>query len=68
MITLFKTENCKACVALYNELVSKSIDFNVETDIEVARQYGIRGAPAIIKEDGTVLRTPAEIVQFIKKA
>lgn len=68
MITLFKTENCKACVALHNELLSKNIDFNIETDIEVARQYGIRSAPAIIKEDGTVLRTPAEIIQFIKKA
>lgn len=68
MITLFKTENCKACVALHNELLSKNIDFDIETDIEVARQYGIRSAPAIIKEDGTVLRTPAEIVQFIKKA
>jgi predicted DsbA family dithiol-disulfide isomerase len=67
MITLFKTENCKACVALYNELVSKNIDFNIETDIEVARRYGIRSAPALIREDGTVLRTPAEIVQFIKK-
>ena len=68
MITLFKTENCKACVALYNELVSKNIDFNIETDIEVARRYGIRSTPALIQEDGTVLRTPAEIVQFIKKA
>lgn len=68
MITLFKTENCKACVALHNELISKNIDFDIETDIEVARQYGIRSAPAIIKQDGTVLRTPAEIVQFIKKA
>ena len=68
MIRLFKTENCKACVALHNELLSKNIDFNIETDIEVAREYGIRSAPAIIKEDGTVLRTPAEIIQFIKKA
>ena len=67
MITLFKTENCKAYVALYNELVSKNIDFNIETDIEIARRYGIRSAPALIVEDGTVLRTPAEIVQFIKK-
>jgi hypothetical protein len=37
MITLFKTENCKACVALHNELLSKNIDFDIETDIEVAR-------------------------------
>lgn len=68
MIRLFKTENCKACQALFNELTSKGISFQVETDLEVARQLGIRSAPALIKEDGTVLRTPSEIVQFIKKA
>lgn len=68
MIRLFKTENCKACQALHTELTSKGIEFAVETDLDVARHLGIRSAPAIIKEDGTVLRSPSEIVQFIKNA
>lgn len=66
MIRLFKTENCRACHALITELTSKGVTFQVETDLEVAKQLGIRSAPALIKEDGSVLRTPQEIIKFIK--
>lgn len=67
MIKLFKTENCMACKALAKELTKREIEFTEVNDINIAASLGIRSAPAIIKEDGSVLRTPDEIKLFLKK-
>lgn len=54
MVTFYST-NCPKCQVLAKKMDKQNIPYNVVTDIKVMTSKGIKSAPYLELEDGTLL-------------
>lgn len=60
MITLYST-NCPKCKVLGMKMNQKNIEFETCTDVDEMLSNGIKSAPALKLDDGTVLDFAAAV-------
>ena len=60
MITLYST-NCPKCKVLGMKMNQKNIKFETCTDVDEMLSHGIKSAPALELDDGTILDFTAAV-------
>ena len=66
MIKLYST-NCPKCKVLETKMQKKNIEYSVCTDVNEMLSQGIKSAPALQMEDGTILNF-TDAVRWVNEA